>query len=154
AQAEIKDLAINGGVQDGKARLIFEANLLGGPTDRDKLLFATTLQHTLQISREKHVHTVAATFEILQGEPKEVPLTLTGDGEIKSVTGEALLDWSVRQETNGTRSLVLRPRKSDKPDKPLTQFAVTIVAERELRSWSNPIQPLAFAPASPVLFNG
>src|ERR1041385_1139032 len=151
AQAEIKDLSVNGGVQDGKARLVFEANLQGLTGDKDKLLCPTTLQHSLQISRDKHTHTIAATFDILQGEAKELPLTITGDGDIKKVTGDNLQDWSVRQETNGTRSLVLRPRKTDKPP---TQLAVNIVAERELRGWSNPVQPLAFAPPHPALFSG
>lgn len=151
AQAELKNLSLNGGIEDGKARLVIEANLTGLPGDKDKALFATTLQHLLQITREKHLHTVNATFELLQGEPRELSLTLTGDGEIRKVTGEKLLDWSVRQETNGTRALVLRPRKSDKP---LTQIAVTIVAERETPSWRNPVQPLTFAPPQTALFNG
>lgn len=151
AQAELKNLSVNGGIEDGKARLVLEANLTGLPGDKDKALFATTLQHLLQITREKHLHTANATFEILQGEPRELSLTLAGDGEIRKVTGEKLLDWSVRQETNGTRALVLRPRKSDKP---LTQIAVTIVAERETPSWRNPVQPLTFAPPQTALFNG
>lgn len=151
AQAELKDLAITGGIQDGKARLVIDANLAGLPGDRDKVIFATALQHAIRISREKHAHTVNATFSILQGEAKEIALTLTGEGEVRKVTGTNLLDWGVRQETNGTRSLVLRPRKAEKP---LTEVAVIITAERELRGWSNPVQPLAFAPAQPALFNG
>ena len=74
------------------------------------------------------MHAVNATFDILQGTPKELTLTLTGEGEIKSVMGEQLQDWSVRQETNGFRTLVLRPRKGAKP---LTQLGVNIIAERE-----------------------
>src|SRR5688572_14330757 len=151
AQTELKDLSINGGVQDGKARLVIEAQLHGLTGDKDKLLFSTTLQHVWQIAREKHTHTIAATLDVLQGEPKEFPLTITGPGEIKKVTGENLQDWSVRQETSGVRTLVLRPRKTDKP---LTQLAVVIVAERELRTWTNPVQPLSFAPPQAALLNG
>jgi hypothetical protein len=150
AEAELKDLSINGGIEDGKARLVIEAQLHGFSTDKDKFLFSTTLQHVWQISREKHTHTLTATLDVLQGEAKEFPLTITGAGEIKKVTGENLQDWSVRQEKD-VRTLVLRPRKTPKP---LTQLTVVIVAERELRSWSNPVQPLALAPAQPVLFNG
>ena len=57
----------------------------------------------------------------------------------------------MRQETNGLRTLVLRPRKGDKP---VTKFSVTIVAERELRSWSNPVQALVLTPPQPSLFHG
>ncbi len=151
AQAELKNLALTGGVEDGKARLVIEAILSGLPGDQVKLLFATSLLHSLQISREKHTHTVMATFDILQGEPKELTLTLTGEGDVKKVAGKNLLDWSVRQETDATRTLVLRPIKSEKP---LTQLAVTILAERDMRTWSNPVQPLAFAPPNAALFNG
>jgi hypothetical protein len=151
AQAELKDLSLSGGVQDGKARLVIEANLSGLPADKEKLLFATALEHAMQISREKLTHTINARFDILQGEPKELPLTITGEGEIKKVTGEHLQDWSVRQETNGTRTLVLRPRKTEKPP---SQLAVTIVAEREMRAWSRPMQTLALVPAQTALFNG
>ena len=151
AQTELKDLSINGGVQDGKARLVIEAQLQGLTGDKDKVLFSTTLQHVWQIAHEKHTHTIAATLDVLQGEPKEFPLTITGPGEIKKVTGENLQDWSVRQETGGARTLVLRPRKTDKP---LTQLVVSIVAERELRTWTNPVQPLAFAPPQAALLSG
>ena len=53
AQTELKDLSINGGVQDGKARLVIEAQLHGLTGDKDQLLFSTTLQHVWQIAREK-----------------------------------------------------------------------------------------------------
>src|SRR6187402_1857897 len=98
AQTELKDLSINGGVQDGKARLVIEAQLQELTGDKEKTLFSTTLQHVLQIGREKHTHTIVATLDVLHGEPKEFPLTITGVGEIKKVTGENLQDWSVRQE--------------------------------------------------------
>ncbi len=151
AQTELKDFSINGGVQDGKARFIIEAQLQGLTGDKDKLLFSTTLQHVWQIAREKHTHTITATLDVLQGEPKEFPLSITGLGEIKKVTGENLADWSVRQESSGLRTLVLRPKKTDKP---LTQLVVIIIAERELRTWTNPVQPLAFAPPQVALLNG
>src|SRR6266545_2922426 len=151
AQAEIKDLSINGGIQDGKARIVIDAQLKGLTDDKERLLFATALQHAMRFTRDKLEHNITATFDILQGEAKELPFTLTGDGEIKSVTGAALQDWSIRQESNNVRTLVLRPRKTDKP---LTQLVVTIVAERDLRTWSNPLKPLTLAPAQPALFNG
>src|SRR6187402_3559411 len=63
AQTELKDLSINGGVQDGKARLVIEAQLQGLTADKDKLLFSTTLQHMWQIARERHTHTCAASAQ-------------------------------------------------------------------------------------------
>ncbi|MBM3832676.1 MAG: hypothetical protein FJ403_05270 [Verrucomicrobia bacterium] len=151
ATAELRNLSINGGVEDGRARLIIEAVLSGLSGEKDKLIYATALQHSIKVSREKIAHSIAATFDILQGEPKELPLTISGEGEIRQVTGELLQDWSIRQETNGVRTLILRPRKSDKP---ITQLSVTISAERDLRTWTNPLTALTLTPSSPALFNG
>jgi hypothetical protein len=151
-KAELKNILVNGGIEDGKARLVIEAALQGlTAAEREKLLYATTLNQTVQITREKQTHRVAASFDILQGDPRELSLTLSGEGEIKSVTGEQLQDWSVRQETNGVRALVLRPKKSDKP---ITKLEVTILAERATQ-FSAPLQSLlAFAPPNPALFDG
>src|SRR4051812_16294212 len=55
-ETELKDLAINGGVQNGKARLIIEGQLFGGQ-DQTNALFATTLEQLIAISREKQTHT-------------------------------------------------------------------------------------------------
>src|SRR5207249_2534747 len=135
--AEVKNLSLNGGLEEGKARLVIEAVLNNLPGDRDKLIYATALEHSINVARDTLTNVITATFDILQGEPKELPLRIAGDGEIRRVTGAALQDWSVRQETNGARLLVLRPRKADKP---MTQFIVTITAEQELKI---PSQPLA-----------
>ena len=149
--AEIKNLTLNGGLEDGKARLVIEAILRGLPGDQDKAVFSTSLQHDIKVTRDKLTHSIAATFDILAGEPKELPLTITGDGEIRQVTGAALADWSIRLETNGVRSLVLRPRKADKP---ITQLTVTITAEREFKDWPGSLTPLTLTPAHPALFSG
>src|ERR1035437_9555261 len=149
--AEVKNLSLNGGLEDGKARLVIEAILKGMPGDQEKAVFSTALQHSIRITRDKLTDSVAATFDILAGEPKELSLTITGEGEIRQVTGAALEDWSIRLEPSGVRSLVLRPRKGDKP---ITQLAVTITAEREFKEWPNPVTPLTLTPAQPALFSG
>src|SRR5213593_4962690 len=104
AQAEVKDLSINGGIQDGKARIVIDAQLKGLTDDKERLLFATALQHAMRFTRDKLEHNITATIDILQGEARELPFTLAGDGEIKSVTGATLQDWSIRQETNAART--------------------------------------------------
>lgn len=151
AQAEVKDVSINGGVQDGKARIVIEGQFGPLTADKEKLLFATTLQHSLFIARDKHTSVIQATFDILQGEPKEIPLIISGAGEIKQVTGEQLQDWSVRQEANGARMLVLRPRKTDKA---LTQFTVTINAERTTFLLGASLQTFTLAPVQAALMSG
>jgi hypothetical protein len=149
--AEIKDPAISGGVADGKLRLIIEGLLNGKPGDKDKLIFSTALQQSIKATRDKLTQQLNITFDILQGEAKELPLAISGEGEIKQVAGEALQDWSIRQETGGGRTLILRPKKGDKP---LTQFAVTVVAERDLKTWKTPLIPFTLTPPQTVLFSG
>src|ERR1017187_2426410 len=149
--AEVKNLSLNGGLDDGKARLVIEAILKGMPGDQEKAIFSTALQHSIKITRDKLADSIAATFDVLAGEPKELTLTITGEGDIHQVTGAALEDWSIRLEPNGVRTLVLRPRKADKP---ITQLAVTITAEREFKDWPNPVTPITLTPAQPALFSG
>lgn len=156
-RAELTNLSINGGVQDGKARLILEANLTGSG-ERGPTLYSTALDHGITVVPGRISHSATATFEILQGQPDELLLTLTGEGEILRVTGDALLDWSVRRETNGLRSLVLRPRKSDKP---LARLTATIMGDEVTRPTS-PVADevtklhslLTFSPLHPALFHG
>ncbi len=149
-KVEAKSISINGGAEDGKARLTIEANLLGNAAS-ERVIHSTTIQHTLVITRDKHAHTVRAVFDILQGDPRELTLVLGGEGDIRSVTGAALQDWGVRQETNGVRVLVLRPKKSDKP---VTQLVVEITADRSLTTWANPVKPLTFSSPQSSLAQG
>ncbi|MEO8426365.1 MAG: hypothetical protein ABI651_04550 [Verrucomicrobiota bacterium] len=151
ATAEVKNLSINGGLEDGKVRLVIDAVLNNLPGDKDKLIYATALQQSITAGRDRLTNIITATLDILQGEPNELPLAISGDGEIWHVSGVVLQDWSVRQETNGRRMLVLRPRKSDKP---LTQLVVIITAEQELNTLSKPLAILTLTPSQPALFNG
>lgn len=149
--AEIKSPSITGGVADGKVRLTIEGNLGGQPDEKDRLIFSTTLHESIRITRDKLTQNSAVTFDILQGEPKEIPLTISGEGEIKQVTGDALLDWSIRQDPSGGRTLILRPKKSDKAP---GQISVAVVVERELKTLENEIMPLTLTPPQPALFSG
>ena len=83
--AELKNLSLNGGLEDGKARLVIEAILKGLPGAQEKAIFSTALQHSIKITRDKLTNSIAATFDILAGEPKELALTITGEGEIHQI---------------------------------------------------------------------
>lgn len=151
AQAEVKDVSINGGVQDGKARIVIEGQFGPLTADKEKLLYATTLQHSLSIARDKHTSVINVTFDILQGDPKELVLIVSGADEIKEVTGANLQDWSVRQDANGPRLLVLRPRKQEKA---LSQLVVTIKAERLTRLFGTAVPTFTLIPQTAALANG
>lgn len=157
-KAEVKNISVNGGIEDGKARLVIEAALHGLGTNREKLIYTAALDHVVRITREKQLHTINASFDVLQGEPKEILLRISGEGEIKSVSGENLQDWSIRNETNGTRALVIRPRlglaRRADDSVALPQVTVTIVAERGTQISARPQSLLSFAPPNPALFTG
>lgn len=150
-RAEIKDPSVSGGVADGKMRIVIEGLLNGQPGDKDKLIFATSYQDAIKVTREKIAHDIGMTIDILQGDPKEIPFTISGEGEIKTVTGEQVQDWSIRQETDGKRTLLLRPKKGDQP---FNQVIAHVIAERDLKSWKNPLAMFVLTPPQSVLFSG
>lgn len=146
--AEIKNVSVTGGVEEGKARLIIEGWLTGGPGADRKLIYSASLEQTLHVTRTLVTQSVTAKINILEGRPDELPLTIKGDGLIRQVTGEDLKDWSIRESTNSLRTLILRPQKTEK----LTELTVIIKAETEVKGAS--VQPLVFVPTEPALLNG
>ncbi len=152
ADVDVKDLSVNGGVApDGKAKLTIEGTF-GSPRPSDqKVLFSTGIRHHIAVSREKITNTLSVTLDVLQGDPKEFTLTIGGEGDIKQVIGEALLDWGIRQAPDGARVLILRPKKGDKP---LERMEVTVIAERDLREWKSPVAAFTLTPPQPGLSSG
>ncbi|MEO7319495.1 MAG: hypothetical protein ABIZ56_10945, partial [Chthoniobacteraceae bacterium] len=151
AETEIKDPAISGGVADGKLKLTIEGVVGGQPGGKDKLIFATSYQDAIKVTREKIAHDIGMTIDILQGDPTEIPFTISGEGEIKTVTGDQVQDWSIRQEPDGKRTLILRPKKGEKP---FNQVIAHVIAERDLKTWKNPLAIFALTPPQSVLFSG
>src|SRR6478736_527499 len=93
-QQELKNVSVTGGLQDGKARLIIEGWLNGGAHD-SKAIFATTVEDLIRVTSDKISQEMQLTLDILDGNPKELPLTILGNGEIRNVQGENLQDWSL-----------------------------------------------------------
>lgn len=147
--AEMRDIAVSGGVQDGKARLTIEG-WLTPPTDRTNVVFAAVVHDTVGISQARATQNLRVTLDVIEGRPGELALTLNGDSEVREVTGD-IRDWGVRQDTNGTRVLVLRPRG------PLTNSArieVSIVAELKEPDLGRTVRLLSIAPPNAALLSG
>lgn len=147
--AELRDVTVNGGVQDGKARLTIEG-WLTTPAERTKVVFAAVVQDAVMVTREKVTQDLKITLDVIEGKPQELPLTIVGDAEIRQVTG-GIRDWSVRQETNGTRTLVLRPPASEKV---VTQLVVEVKAELRDPEFGRALQLLSVSPPQPALLSG
>ncbi len=152
-QASLKDLTLQGGLGDGKARLVIEAHLDPSVAGRQPLIYATRLEQAMQVNRTQLVHAVTAKFDILQGDPKELVLTVVGDGEIRDVAGEALQDWSIRKTPEGARLLVLRPRQKENEPKP-GAIEVKIKAAQQVPDAFGRVDALTFTPPQPALFHG
>ncbi len=149
--AELQNLSINGGIQDGKASLVIEALLKGLSQDDERLIYATTIEQNVQVSADRVGHQFRVTLDIVQGQPREIPLKVTGPGEIRSVEGAHLLDWSIRWGTNNTRYLVLRFPKTDQR---ITRFEGMITGESEVTHIPASTPLLTLTPEDPALFGG
>ncbi len=150
-KAEVKNLSLSGGLEDGRAKLIIEADLQGFDTAHAKPIYATALQHSLRATLEKFSHTFLLKIDVIQGEPKEIALVLSGEGELRFVTGDRLLDWSLREEAGGSRFLVLRPQPGATP---LTNWLITVTAETEFKDLPHTVTLLTLASPLPGLFHG
>src|SRR5436190_13540680 len=148
--ADLKNLSLSGGIDQGKARLVIEG-WLNGAAEQEKSAFATTAYQSIRVDQTKLGQTILLTFDIVTGSPKEFALAISGDGEIRQVTGEQLQDWSVRQDEGAKRTLVLRPKKADKP---VAKLSFTVSIDQELRSLPAEVRPLVITPAQTALFNG
>ncbi|MGC4015572.1 MAG: hypothetical protein QM755_13790 [Luteolibacter sp.] len=91
---------------------------------------ATTRTHVGLDSADGHFD---LTFKILQGKPETLSLSLLGQGEITAVTGDALKDWSVRTEADGSRFLDLHPDVDEVEE----TWAVQVTAKTDLRAIRN-----------------
>jgi hypothetical protein len=149
--SELKSPSVSGSIEDGKARLIIEG-WLGGQPSPDTGVFAARLEHLIQISPDLATQKITGTIDILEGTPSEVTLTVSGEGDIREVTGESWLrDWSIRQETSGTRTLVLRLHKRESSEKKLS---FSIAAIRDFQQPPSVYTPLALVPPVPALLSG
>ena len=150
-QAELKNLTVDGQVREDKAHFVIQADLKGLGEPREKLIYGTTLEHALRVASDKITHTLALKASVVQGDLREMILTIAGEGEVRQVTGEGIEDWSVRQAPGGGRFVVIRLKKADKP---ITAFSGQIVAETKLEPATKTITPLSIAPEQPTLLSG
>lgn len=107
-----------------------EERIIVVPEKIDKpapLFFSATAEISATASIKETTSTQNITFTIHQGNPETLTLGLSGAGEITSVTGDGLRDWSVRIANDGSRFLDIRPNIIDpkNPPKNLTIQATT-----------------------------
>jgi hypothetical protein len=152
-QAEVKKVTLDGQLDDEKARLVIQADLKSLTGPREKALYGATVLDAIRVSADKVSQQIALRVEALQGELREIVLSLSGTGEVREASGEGLEDWAMRQGTNGVRFLVLRLKKGEK-DKPVTLFNGQVRAESALKEVPQTVTPLTLATEPATLVNG
>ncbi|MFU8892806.1 MAG: hypothetical protein ACNA8L_04170, partial [Luteolibacter sp.] len=115
------------------------------------LMFAATVDTRIHATLEKADITSNITFRIHQGRPETLTLPLTGEGEVVSVAGEGIRDWSVRRDPEGTRFLDVRPTLGEAPPFPET-LTLTLTAVSYVNN-ANTVPPLLTAPGTTTGYN-
>ena len=82
------------------------------------LFFSATADITATANDKETTSVQNISFRIHQGIPETLTLGLSGAGEITSVTGEDLRDWSVRIANDGSRFLDVQPNIIDPKNPP------------------------------------
>jgi len=110
------------------------------------LMLAAAVDTQIRASLEKADITSTITFRIHQGRPETLTLPLTGEGDVLTLTGDGLRDWSVRRDSEGTRFLDVRPILADNPPFPET-LTLTLTAVSKVNN-VNTVTPLLTAPGT------
>ncbi|HVU18881.1 MAG TPA: hypothetical protein VHD32_18395 [Candidatus Didemnitutus sp.] len=96
--------AVTAHVTSGDGHLVVEAHGVPPPPPT---FFTASVDQTIDLHATGLEGDARIHLQLLQGRPETLTLALSGDGEIVSVLGSGLVDWSVRQTTSG-RLLDLR----------------------------------------------
>ncbi|MCL4178805.1 MAG: hypothetical protein KJ072_13825 [Verrucomicrobia bacterium] len=147
----LEQLSIDGEWNEDQARIMIQAVLKGLDRDTDRVIVATSVRQAIQVSRDQVRQQIALRLDALQGQLKETALALTGEGVIREVTGAGLRAWSLRQETDGARSLVLR--FEDGPE-PRRSFSGMVRIETPVPALPSRVVPLTLTPEPAALFHG
>jgi hypothetical protein len=109
AAAKSDSATISTALKPDGGRIVIETSGLPPPAP---LFFSATIDHMIRLGAAEITGEVKVKIQIVQGRPEVLSLGISGDGEIVSVVGKGLRDWSVRQgtgETGGKRFLDVRP---------------------------------------------
>ncbi|MBC8127859.1 MAG: hypothetical protein H8M99_12030 [Gloeobacteraceae cyanobacterium ES-bin-144] len=82
---------------------------LGKAPKEVPLFFSASVDVKTQVGLEAVTSEQKIQYRIHQGKPETLTLGLSGAGEVLSVTGQGLRDWSVRVADDGARFLDVRP---------------------------------------------
>jgi hypothetical protein len=123
--------------------------LTPGPPKPVPLFFSVTANVEASVGMESVISEQRIDFKIHQGKPEILTLALAGSGEVESVSGGGLKDWSVRIAVDGSRFLDLRPEFD--PEKPPASFGV--VVKTRAKAGKEPVALLLPGPGTATGFS-
>jgi len=110
------------------------------------LFFSARANSTITATSKSWTSETQIQFELLQGTPDVFTLKLIGDGEVTAVTGEGILDWSVRR-SGDTRLLDIRPKKGVKA------LTAKVQSSQDRLELPVELKPITFGPGKSVGFS-
>lgn len=150
-KVEVKEGSIDGRFDGTTGKLVIQATLGGPGSVAEPSIQGTRVEHTVRATPGRLFHSVDLRIEALRGQLDEVVVPLEGEGEVRSVTGEGLIDWSLRQGTNGVRALVLRVKTGEKP---VTVFRGRLLAETPVGALPTVVRALTLGSEPAMLGTG
>ncbi|BDS07872.1 hypothetical protein NT6N_29120 [Oceaniferula spumae] len=124
-----------------------------GVLPKPKLFFNASVVSTTKLTSTEITQTSALSIKVLQGRPEILTLGLVGSGEIISVSGAGLADWSVRTSADGkNRYLDLTPTLAKGQPAPEV-FKLTIKSRERINSLPARIQLLTMTPGNAAGFS-
>ena len=151
AAVEVKSATVQGNIDGETARLVIQANLGGWPGSKEATLWSATFQHRVTVQRPYLKHFVVVKVEAIRGGLREVVLPVSGTGEIGSVSGEGLEDWSLRKDSTGSRFLILRVKAGEKP---VTSITATVMGETRMEGLGSVVKAMTFGAEQAALGSG
>ncbi|MCP5519678.1 MAG: hypothetical protein H7A45_20765 [Verrucomicrobiales bacterium] len=151
--AEVERLSVNGEAGPEGASLVIKADLKGPDATHQKLIYATRLEHTINVQRNQLAHAMRVEVDVIQGRAEELSFPLLGKGTIREVNAAGLRDWSVRRDAAGAWALVLRLEATKEPVKRL-EVAVQAVTEFPGETLPRGLDALTLGTSDPALFSG
>lgn len=152
AAMQSTNASVEADVREEHGHFAIQADFKAGE-GREKVIYGATIHHVLHAEPDKLRHTLRLKVDSIQGGLREMVFVLSGDGEIRQVTGQELEDWSVRQASSGVRQLVLHIRKREKGENPVSTFAAEVIAETGVEAQKQ-VTPLGLTLEQPSLANG
>lgn len=115
----------------------------------EKLFYTATLNESVFINDKDALYNTRATMKVLQGKLETVVFEVLGEGDIVSVNGSQVKDWSVRR--SGSRTFVeIRPKQATAVGE---VFNATIVGRKSLELPAT-LMPMMFTGTDATAFSG